>query len=285
MDRFVRTLPKLDDAEGFRTQSPRNQSRFDCIHIVPAPAVVAIDGDLSEWDRSGLFVSRMEAPYGKHYYVEGCMMYSDRYLYIGAHVGDPVPMQNAIDLKTDTQMVWRGGSVQVRISTSRELGWPLQGRSPLDAEAMQKGFGRRPQDVSENLVHLTMWYHRPTSAACLMLQYGLDLHRDVVNPSGAQGAFRKDSDGQGYTLEYAIPWSLLSAGQQPPHGGETFGACWQVHWGDETGRVWKGHLVDITRVPSPGITYQRADDWGAAIYHPGGHLSPGTVRPRTSILD
>ena len=113
--------------------------------------------------------------------------------------------------------------MQVRISTSRELGWPLQGRSPLDAEAMQKGFGRRPQDVSENLVHLTMWYHRPTSAACLMLQYGLDLHRDVVNPSGAQGAFRKDSDGQGYTLEYAIPWSLLRGAAAPTRRRDVWG--------------------------------------------------------------
>ena len=120
-------------------------------------------------------------------------------------------MQNAIDLKTDTQMVWRGGSVQVRISTSRELGWPLQGRSPLDAEAMQKGFGRRPQDVSENLVHLTMWYHRPTSAACLMLQYGLDLHRDVVNPA-RRAPFAKIRMGKD------IRWSTPSLGRCSARG-------------------------------------------------------------------
>ena len=129
-------------------------------------------------------------------------------------------MENSIDLKTDTQMVWRGGSVQVRISTSRELGAGLfQGRSPLDAEAMQKGFGRRARRDDQRA------WSRPDRcgtagrlagpAFCLRCELGSAQGRR--DPSGApQGEVRKDSDGQGYSLEYAIPWSLLEAGAAAP---------------------------------------------------------------------
>ena len=51
------------------------------------------------------------------------MMYDATHLYVAAHVGDPEPMRNA----SREGFQFAGGSVIVRLSTDRQLGWPLKG--------------------------------------------------------------------------------------------------------------------------------------------------------------
>ena len=79
--------------------------------------------------------------------------------------------------------------------------------------------------------------------AKIRFHHGLDEHKKVLNPTEFKGAFRKDKDGLGYTLEYAIPWKLLNCAERPPQAGETHAALWMVHWSDENGRTCRGQLV------------------------------------------
>jgi hypothetical protein len=271
--RFVRRFPDPKE-RGKDMGAPYNQSRYDMLHIVPAPRPVTIDGDLSDWDRSGGFFVACAAPYIRDYYVEGAMMYDNKNLYIGAHVGDPAPMCSVIDPTTDPTVGWKGGAVQVRLCSDRLAAWPIDAEAPIVRRE------QRPQDRSDNLIHLTMWYYQPEGKPCLHIAYGMDFHSDVVNPMEAKGAFRKDADGRGYTLEYAIPWELLSCGSNPPRGGDELAACWNVLWSDDDGRLWKGLLVDGLNPHEKGYTYQRAQTWGRARYHKTGNLAPGTVVPR-----
>jgi len=67
-------------------------------------------------------------------------------------------------------------------------------------------------------------------------------------------------------MEYAIPWSLLNAESDPPQAGDTLAACWNVHWSDEGGRLWKGYLVDVLNPKEEGYTHARAATWGKAIF-------------------
>ena len=124
-DRFLRTFPVPRRRHG--PDVPYNQSRFDAVHIFPTLSGITIDGDLSDWDRHRMFRSACIAPYDANYYVEGMMMYDAEYLYIGGHVGDPYPLRNRVDHSTDPSFFWAGGSVVVRLSTDKALGWPLQG--------------------------------------------------------------------------------------------------------------------------------------------------------------
>ncbi|MBY0523474.1 MAG: FecR domain-containing protein [Gemmataceae bacterium] len=273
--RFVRRMPD-PKTRGADWLAPYNRVRYDSVHIVPAPGPVMIDGDLKDWDRSGRFFIACQPPYVKDYHVEGAMMYDDQFLYIGAHVGDPAAMSSIIDPKTDPSVGWKGGAVQVRLCTDRGLGWPVDAENGI----IRQGRPMRPQDRSKQLVHLTMWYHLPGKQPCLHIAYGMNFHGDLINPPEARGVFRKDADGRGYTLEYAVPWSLLTAGQKPPEGGETMGACWNVHWSDENGRLWRGYLVDILNPNEKGFTYLRAQTWGRAVYHKTGNLAPGMIVPR-----
>lgn len=79
------------------------------------------------WNRTNAFRSACLPPYDDSYFVEGMMMYDTQHLYIAAHVGDPEPMRNVAH---DT-MEFAGGSVIVRVSTDRKLGWPLKARQRM----------------------------------------------------------------------------------------------------------------------------------------------------------
>lgn len=262
-DRFVRQLPEMKS--GSKDTLPlSNQPRWDRIEIMPASQSVVVDGNLSEWDRQRMFRSQCDGI--TDHAVEGALMYDADYLYVGAHVADPAPMRNLIDPATDGDAGWKGGGLQVRLSTDRTLGWPVDANADIYYQGQP--MKQRPQDVNEKIVHLTLWHHAPSQKDCLHVSYGMDFHGAQTNPSGYRGAFRKDANGRGYTLEYAIPWAPLKAQGDPPRAGDTLATTWTVHWSDDSGRRWRGQLVEI-RNPSESLRnnpWDRAASWGKAMY-------------------
>ena len=260
-DRFVRLLPGPEDPAG-RGNYPYNVSQFDSVRIVSAPADISIDGDLSDWNLAGRFRSSCETPYGEDYYLEAAMMYDERQLYIGAHVGDPFPMRSQIRPIDAEHQHGAGGAVALRLSTDRQAGWPLS----AVANGERNGRPASPADLSDKLSFVVLWFYEPEQKACIHLRHGMDLHGLKVNPPGYQGAYRKDADGRGYTLEYAIPWNLLNAADDPPRAGDELAAMWLVHWSDPAGRKWQGQLIDVMKPNEPGWNFLRAATWGKAIY-------------------
>jgi hypothetical protein len=264
-DRFVRQLPET--TSGSKNTLPlSNQPRWDRVEIVPATRPVEVDGDLSEWNHLRMFHSYCEGSAGKDHAVEGAMMCDADYLFVGAHVADPAPMRNVIDPTTDGDAGWKGGGLQVRLSTDRALGWPVDANAEVYYSGQQAKL--RPQDVNERLVHLTLWHYAPKQKDCLRVSYGMDFHGGQTNPNGYRAAFRKDADGRGYTLEYAIPWALLKAEGDRPRTGDILAATWTVHWSDESGRRWRGQLVEIRNPSEPlrNNNWDRAASWGKAIF-------------------
>jgi ferric-dicitrate binding protein FerR (iron transport regulator) len=267
-EHFVRMFPADSDC-GNPGGPLYNRSRLDTVHVLPAPKNIIIDGDLSDWDRRGTFYSACLPPYHESHYLEGAMMYDELNLYVGAHVGDPAPMRSVMDPSADpSQFPWRGGSVIVRLTTSPTQGWPVDAiGAPEGAAHGHPEWGHRPQDVSEHIVHLVMWYHRPSGKPRLEISFGMDFHGGPNTPAGWRGAFRRDPNGSGYTLEYAIPWTLLRASQRPPQPGDILGATWTVHWSDQEGRISRGHLVEITNLQAQPYQFLQARTWGRAVYH------------------
>ena len=245
---------------------PFKPSEISSLDVVAAPGRLAIDGDLSDWDLSGRFEARCPGSFAESYFVEGSLMYDRQCLYIAARIGDPMPMRNLIDPGTDPWSAWMGGSLQLRLSTDRDFGWPLKVMRPSYRHGPDKPI---PQDTSHSIVHLTLWYFQPREQPCLELRYGMNLDRGVVNPPGWQGAFRKAPDGKSYTLECAIPWTLLGAGADPPRTGDELGLCWTVNWSDASGKRWKGQLIEIKN-PAYSVRGQQTfifgETWGKAVY-------------------
>jgi hypothetical protein len=274
-ERFVRFLPAdvgiplggSSSAEALRHYGPARQA---AIVVHPAPAGMVIDGRLDEWaDRPGFQGSRDGTPVCPEW-ADGRMMYDDRCLYIAAHVGDPLPLRSIIDPEIDGEWGWRGGGVQVRVSTDRRMGWPARGNGSSYYE--QRGITASPDQeewaLNPRLAHLTMWLHAPTQTPCLTINDGMHFTRSTTNPAGFAGSFVADPDGRGYTMEYAIPWDLLGCAGDPPQAGDVLAAVWQVIWGDEAGRMRREQMVEIRNPDEPLRinVWERAATWGRAEY-------------------
>ena len=263
-ERFERTFSTPSVHEG-EELIPFTASQVSSLDVLAAPGPVTVDGDLSDWNLSGTFEARCAEPFAESCYVDGGMMYDKQHLYVAARVGDPMPMRNVIDPNIDPWSAWMGGSVQIRLSTDRTFGWPLEATKP----SCRRGEAG-PQDTSGRIVHLTLWYFQPREQPCLELRYGMNLDRGVVNPAGWHGVFRKAPDGKSYTVECAIPWTLLGAGDDPPRAGDELGLSWTVNWSDAGGKRWKGQLVEIKNPAYAArgkvLTHMHAETWGKAIY-------------------
>jgi ferric-dicitrate binding protein FerR (iron transport regulator) len=272
-DRFVRMFP-TENSSGQPAGPMYNRSRFNAVRVLPAPPGLTIDGDLSDWDRGGAFKSACWPPYHESHTLEGLMMYDDRFLYVAARVGDPAPLRSVMDPTAQPgRHAWSGGSVIVRLVAAPDVGWPFHGKGRALADQKTPDAGRRPQDVDERITHLTFWHHAPTGKARLHVSHGMDFHGERVDPEGWSGAFRARADGLGYTLEYAIPWTLLNAGSRPPRPGDVLPSSWTVHWSDHEGKESRGHLVEIVNQDDPPYRFLRGATWGKAVFE-------GAPRPR-----
>lgn len=272
-ERFVHVMPDPSEhPDAAREHSGRKTSRYnkaqhEAIHIVPAPQGIVIDGSLADWDLSGRFTSACEPPWGEFYNLQGAMMFDDQHLYVGGVVADPFPMRSTVSPAVDRELYGGGGCVALRISTDRRVGWPVRARgeySPKPRELL-------PADRNDRLTFVVLWYYAAEQLPCLHLKYGMDFHDRVVNPPGYRGAWKKHADGLGYTVEYAIPWSLLHAADDPPRSGDTLAATWLVHWSDSNGRDWRGHLIDVLNPAEKGWDFQNAATWGRAVYGRSGN--------------
>jgi hypothetical protein len=274
--RFVRRL--LPDvgiphrAPDTRADDLRQYGRAEQAAMIVTRAIepVRIDGRLDDWQAAAGFTASRDGSADCPEWADGRMMYDDEHLYIAAHVGDPAPMQSMIDPSLDPDDGWRGGGVQVRLSTDRGMGWPVNANAPnyyamrrIDPTAEQKASATNPR-----LAHLTMWFHAPSQKACLTIAQGMLVSDLVVDPSGYRGGFVRDADGRGYVLEYAIPWRLLNCEADPPRAGDTLATAWQVHWSDAGGRLWRDQLIEVRNPDEPRriIIWERGATWGRAEY-------------------
>lgn len=263
--RFVREMPPFESrpGKGNDQKLPYNRSIYTGMRIPWAAVPPRIDGDLRDWDQSSSWSAKCDPPYADAYRAKGYAVYDDVALYLGAEVADPHPLRNRADIATGSE-VWAGGSVIVRLSTDPALGFPVDVRKP-DLNLKRPP---TPRNTSDRLNHLILWYSRPDDRACLDVSFGMDEHGRRRNPEGFRGAAKRWPDGRGYTLEYAIPWACLAGADARPHPGETTGICWQIHWADPAGRVWRGQLMEVLTPGETGLVFHNARRWGRADWLP-----------------
>ena len=274
--RFIRRL--LPDvgiphrAPDTRADDLRLYGRAEQAAMIVTRAIepVRIDGRLDDWQAAAGFTASRDGSTDCPEWADGRMMYDDEHLYIAAHVGDPAPMQSTIDPSLDADDGWRGGGVQVRLSTDRVMGWPVNANAPnyYAMRGIAPTAEQKAAATNRRLAHLTMWFHAPSQTACLTIAHGMLVSDLVVDPSGYRGGFVRDADGNGYVLEYAIPWRLLHCEADPPRAGDTLATAWQVQWSDAEGRLWRDQLIEVRNPDEPRriIIWERGATWGRAEY-------------------
>jgi len=280
--RFARRLPVDKAVEHQMPRLSSKQAQTDYLIqqfgqpqqpgiVVSRPAgPMAIDGRLDDWRSAPGFTASLNRDPAAAEWVDGRMMYDDEHLYIAAHVGDPHPLSSSIDPSLDADDGWRGGAVQVRLSTDRSQGWPVNANAPsyykmrrLVATPQQREAAFNPR-----LAHLTMWFHAASATPCLTIARGMMIGDLQLNPSGFRAAYTRDADGRGYVMEYAIPWRLLDCETDPPQPGDDLAAAWQVLYSDEGGRLWRTQIIEIRNPDEPPkiFCWERAATWGRAEY-------------------
>ncbi|MFM8635773.1 MAG: hypothetical protein ACKOEX_13360 [Planctomycetia bacterium] len=267
-ERFVRRVP--DDtgigmpvtvAVGDKTGQPRLESLVVTQTVEP----VTIDGNLDDWKPAHWF--RAGGGAGS---IEGGMMFDADNLYVAARVGDPLPMRNSVDPHLDPQIVWHGGGLQIFFSGDRATGWPADANGPsyYINRKTDAPFAERIKAENPRLVTLMMIHHAPTQTDHLFLGRAPSFGPASVAAESFSGRFVRHPDGRGYTLEYAIPWSTLGLADDPPQSGDRLATAWELHFSDETGRLWRNQIIEIrNQSEPPGIfLFERAATWGRADF-------------------
>jgi len=244
------------------------RGRHNRVFIVPAPDKVKIDGDLSDWDRSGELRVYPTATTSAMRNARFSMMYDAEAIYIGAVVTDDSPMMNRHDPGVRPDWAWDADVCQVRLVMDPTRGYPYT----------LSWFNSQPDD---QMVHMTLWHFTDTGKPQVHVKYGMTFvnhpagyPKSVLPQDTFEAKYREHDDGSGYTLEYRIPWATLGA-KNPPKVGDLTAATMQLNWGRADGlkiATGAGEAYDIMR--RPGWAFQESGCWGKAIFSETGNLPP-----------
>jgi hypothetical protein len=275
-ERFTRRVPddkgiSLGVAAGKDYDAKTGKPRLDAIVVTRAAGPVVIDGSLDDWNKEGVFRATLPASPGGREWVEGRMMYDDERLYIAAQVGDPLPLRNSVDHNLDASLVWQGGGLQVFFSADRAVGWPADANSPgyYEGRKIEAPFAERLKAENPRLMTLIMTHHAPSKTDRLFIGRSVaNYSPESIDSGDYEGRFVASPDGRGYTLEYAIPWATIGVDDDPPRLGDTLAAAWEIHFSDETGKLWRNQIIEIRNRSEPGgiFLYERAATWGRADF-------------------
>jgi len=239
------------------------------LHAVPAPAKVVIDGDLGEWDRSGVMISCKDPETLLD--VESARVHAmwDRLnLYIGIEWRDQTPMQNNVDPETMPGNGWRSDCVQLRCNMA--------------------GF----------VSHVDCWYYTPGKRPAMTIQYGRFDVQGGGQPKvdrplypeklGAEQAFRPSADGKGYVQEIKLPWAVITLdGKMPPRDADLRLGV-ELFWGDIAADGWpRSRIADnvLEGETETDFFWTNTKAWGRLFLEEKGNLAlpaPAWMRAKRS---
>jgi len=267
-ERFVRRVPD-DTGVGMPVNALSTEKigrpQLESMVVTQAVEPVTIDGSLDDWKDARWFRAG-----GGAESIEGGMMSDAGNLYIAARVADPLPMRNSVDPQLDPSIIWHGGGLQIFFSGDRATGWPADANGPsyYVNRKIEAPFAERIKADNPRLLTLMMIHHAPTKSDHLFLGRAPSFAPAGVAAAGFSGRFVRHRDGRGYTLEYAIPWTTLGLADDPPQAGDRLATAWELHFSDETGRLWRNQIIEIrNQKEPPGIfLFERAATWGRADF-------------------
>ncbi|HYW78137.1 MAG TPA: hypothetical protein VE890_01115, partial [Thermoguttaceae bacterium] len=181
-------------------------------------------------------------------------MYDADNFYVLARWLDETPMSNPGSIAGN--FGWDGDSLQLRIIAEPESGNPLP------------------------ICWVTAWRDRDGKDV-IDLDFPKKTHEVLKDAKtrGAQQAFMKAADGQGYVQEIALPWKTVIAGGITPKPGERINFSVEANF--NSGSNFRITMKDIFR---PGVTPDRvftftADRcWGFGTFAARGHVEPQKLR-------
>lgn len=234
------------------------------LRALPVPGKVAIDGKLGDWNLSGgIFICSDTDRLVNTKSAKAYLMYDGEFLYAAFQIKDRTPMVNHLDPAKEPGCGWKSDCIQLRICTDPEKPVGPGGALVSHVDCYWFTDGQRPV--------MSVAHHDRGRG-----KDGFeDSIPDALAKSG-EAAFLKDADGNGYTQELQIPWSLLRRDDRPGRPDDSFRMGIDIAWGDFTGRnvdLFVGDLVNPA-TPRPDILFAMPKTWGLVTLQPAGKLAP-----------
>ena len=243
---------------GFQTQ---NEGFF----AVPAKGEVKIDGDASDWDRSGEIQSYRDTSVKDTYSVRTSAMWNETNLYLLFVWRDPSPLGSKVNPAFDPSRGWVADAEQLRILAGENAFWVTtwlyDGKVPaLGFDAMDAKDLWNPKRFGEFVL------------------YSGDGAAELGK--GFASAYKVSEDGRGFTHELRIPWSALRIKGEK---GKVIRMGMEFLWSDPSGKTFPEHRCVDNMQPgrlSREFYWTAKDAWGDLT------LADGPVKtPRRYIPD
>lgn len=242
-------------------------------YFVPAPDSVTIDGSLEDWDLSATVELFRSLPDRERRNGRLAFMYDEESIYISGMVADESPLMNRHDPEANPEKVWNGDSIQVRLVTDREAGYPV--------EFSKYKYSPRGE---RQIVHLLLWYYTTGKRPGLQLRMDMDYklpeqwgEHGMVTPDGFDAAYVTWENGKGYTFEYRVPWKTLEAPNHP-RAGDVVAGTHQINWSRADGlSIDKGGWARQI-VSGQGFPFQASNCWGKFIFSRRNNLPDELVK-------
>ena len=220
--------------------------------IVPAPAPVTLNGDLSGWNQAGRLGPATFDPEVMADYRATCYaMYNAANLYLAAVVVEPHPPYNVYPFRG---MVGRGDDVTVRLSTNPALPYPLPGT-------------RQSLDQSPNLFTVAFWWNNQKQKTGWEGYFGTENYGPRIPPekwAGTELVVKIAPDQKGYTAEMKIPWQVINPNFHP-QPGDRISCCWQVNLANNNPAEPATAYQIFLNGGSVG-SFRGPGDWGQAVF-------------------
>ena len=256
-------LSAAENMVGFQTQN-------EGFCAVPAKGPVVIDGDASEWDRSGEIQSYRDTSVKDSYSVRTSAMWDRENLYLLFVWRDPSPLGSKINPEFDPGRGWVADAEQLRILAGPNAFWTTtwlyDGKVPaLGFDAMSAQDLWNPKRFDEFVL--------------FNKDGGAELGK------GFASAYAKSSDGRGFVHELRIPWSTLRVEAAE---GTVIRMGMEFLWSDPSGKTFPEHrCVDNMQpgVLSREFYWTAKNAWGDLKLVGGSVATPRRYIPDVPIVE
>jgi len=225
------------------------------IQVLPAPGKTVVDGKFEDWDLTGgIFACGDVENQRDKFAVWVHAMYDAENLYLLARWTDHAPLNNPG--QAGGSYGFAGDCLQFRVVTAFD-------------QAEERGN------------HFTCWQDRQ-GRDIIYVECGKTFKEGTIKDAktqGAQQAFQKNSNMQGYVQEIAIPWKLLTRDGQALKPGDSLVITVEPNF--TVGAEGRLSIKDIFR---PGVTPDRVFTftgwrcWGVGSLERKGRVAPRPLR-------
>lgn len=256
---LTRTMLLLAGAAGATLGATETENHG--LRVLPAPAPLAIDGKIADWDLTGGIFACGEL---EHLRAKSSVwlhaMYDRENLYLLARWKDETPINNPASMGG---YGFNGDCLQFRCilfpgTAEKTVTWWTAWRDNLGTSVVDRGWPGPASHVTDNPL--------PNLANAI--------------DQGVKQSFAVDADGMGYVQELAVPWKLLSVAGRAPAMGERFRLTFEPNFtAGAFGRITIKDLFDdqVAKVDRV-FTFTAYDHWGWATLAPAGKVEPQPVR-------